>query len=140
MANIARQEANYEKLCTTIERTQRRWEKADKAAARLLKKLAALERQRSRARRRLDRVKAEAKAAALHPEPELPKPELPKDGGIPEFLDRSKKLQALPNPRTKEKKAERRAVEKEVREAELRGKRRKMPLSGKDALKAIHSN
>jgi predicted nucleic acid-binding Zn-ribbon protein len=139
MANIARQEANYEKLCTTIERTQRRWEKADKAAARLLKKVAALERQRSRARRRLDRAKAEAQSAALHPEPELPKPES-KDNGIPEFLDRSKKLQALPDPRTKEKKAERRAVEKEVKEAELRGKRRKMPLSGKDALKAIHSN
>jgi hypothetical protein len=156
MANIARQEANYEKLCTTIERTQRRWEKTDKAAARLLKKLAALERQRSRARRRLDRAKAEAQAAALHPDPEPAKqPTLSEScnaivsgmiqgqsfeesAGIPEFLDRSKKLNALPDPKTKEKKAERRAVEKEIREAELTGKRRKLPLSGKDALKAIH--
>jgi hypothetical protein len=135
MANIARQEANYEKLCTIIERTQRRWEKNDKAAARLLKKLAGLERQRSRARRRLDR-KAEAQAGALHPEPELPKPELKGDGlDIPKSLDR--RLNALPNPRTKEKKAERRIIEKEVKKAELTGKRRKIPLQGKDALKAI---
>jgi hypothetical protein len=61
--------------------------------------------------------------------------EAAKDDGIPTFLRRD--LNALPDPRTKEKKAERRAVEKEKREAELTGKRRKMPLSGKEALKAI---
>jgi hypothetical protein len=46
-------------------------------------------------------------------------------------------LNALPDPRTKEKRAERRAVEKEKRDAELTGKRRKMPLTGKAALAAI---
>ena len=59
------------------------------------------------------------------------------DNGIPDFLDRNKQLQTLPDPKTKEKKAERKAVEKEVRHAELTGKRRKMPLSGKAALDAI---
>jgi hypothetical protein len=39
--------------------------------------------------------------------------------------------------RSKEKNAERRAIEKEMRQAELTGKRRKMPLSGKAALQAI---
>jgi hypothetical protein len=58
-----------------------------------------------------------------------------KDDGIPPSLRR---LQALPDPRTKEKKAERRAVEREVREAEITGKRRKLPLTGKAALDAIH--
>jgi hypothetical protein len=63
-------------------------------------------------------------------------PDKPKDDGldIPKALDRRN---AMADPRTKEKKAERRAVAKEVKEAELRGQRRKMPLSGKDALKAI---
>ena len=61
----------------------------------------------------------------------------PVDDGldIPKDLDR--RLNGLSDPRTKEKKAERRAVEKEVREAELTGKRRKMPLSGKAAMEAI---
>jgi hypothetical protein len=60
-----------------------------------------------------------------------------KDDGIPEVLRRTQKLQAMADPRTKEKKAERREVEKEVRDAELTGKRRKMPLAGKEALAAL---
>jgi hypothetical protein len=64
----------------------------------------------------------------------------PKDDDldIPKSLDR--RLNALPNPRTKEKKAERRAVEKERLDAELTGKRRKMPPSGKAALSAINAD
>jgi len=76
------------------------------------------------------------------------------DGGIPEFLRRgqaaqdavdaevdkaNRRLQAMADPRTKEKRAERRAVEREKREADLRGKTRKMPLTGKAALDAIKS-
>jgi hypothetical protein len=55
--------------------------------------------------------------------------------GIPPFLRR---LQAMPDPRTKERKAERRTVEREVLDAEITGKRRKLPLTGKAALDAIH--
>jgi hypothetical protein len=65
-----------------------------------------------------------------------------KDDGldIPAELDRSRKLQAMPDPKTKDKKRERRAIEKEVRQAELTGKRRRMPLTGKDALAAIRKS
>jgi hypothetical protein len=64
------------------------------------------------------------------------------DDGVPQFLQdaaakRNRKLQTLPDPKTKEKKAERKVIEKEVRQAELTGKRRKMPLAGKEALAKI---
>jgi hypothetical protein len=63
---------------------------------------------------------------------------------VPEWMkadaaerDRNRKLQAMANPMTKEKKAERKAIEREVKQAELTGKRRKMPLTGKAALAAL---
>lgn len=56
---------------------------------------------------------------------------------IPPALDRNRKLQAMADPRSKEKKAEYRAVERERREADLTGKRRKMPLTGKAAIEHI---
>jgi len=56
---------------------------------------------------------------------------------IPESLRRNRRLQTLPDPKTKEKKAERRVVEKQVRDAELSGKRRQMPKSGKAAIEHI---
>jgi hypothetical protein len=68
-----------------------------------------------------------------------PKPEAKADDGIPAFLRRTQELQAMANPRTKEKKAERRAVEREKREAELTGKRRKLPPTGKAAFEAIRT-
>lgn len=64
-------------------------------------------------------------------------PPAPVDDGIPDALWRTKRLAALPDPRGKEKKAERHAAAKEVRAAELAGKRRKLPPSGNDALRAI---
>jgi hypothetical protein len=66
----------------------------------------------------------------------------PADDGldIPAVLDRNRQLQSLPDPRTKEKNAERRIVEKQKREAELTGKTRKMPLTGKAALDAIRDS
>jgi hypothetical protein len=74
-------------------------------------------------------------------------------GGIPTFLRRgqaaqaaadaaiseaARKLAALPDPRAPERKAVRKEVEKQVREAELTGKRRKLPLTGKQALAEIN--
>jgi hypothetical protein len=74
------------------------------------------------------------------------------DGGIPTFLRRgqaaqaaadaaiseaARKLAALPDPRAPERKAVRKEVEKQVRQAELTGKRRKLPLTGKQALAEI---
>jgi hypothetical protein len=59
---------------------------------------------------------------------------MPDDGlDIPPELDRNRKLQAMADPKTKEKKAERRVVEKEHREAELRGQKRKWPATGRAA-------
>jgi hypothetical protein len=57
-----------------------------------------------------------------------------------DLLVRNRKLQAMADPKTKEKKAERRAIEKEKRDADLRGKTRRMPLTGKAALDAIRES
>jgi hypothetical protein len=51
-----RREKRYQKLCATIERTQRRLDKADKTVSRCIKQLVKLERQR----RRLEKARAEA--------------------------------------------------------------------------------
>src|SRR5215831_16223593 len=118
----------------------RRWHMRLTRAANMVRKL---EQQRQRLGKQLHwpagRFLAEpvtTQAAKHEPAPSpMPSP-APAGGGsdgIPEFLRRTeatKRLGALPDPRTKEKKAERRAVEQEVRQAELTGKRRKMPLSG----------
>jgi len=73
--------------------------------------------------------------------PVMTKPSEQNDGlDVPEYLDRSRRLQTLPDPKTKEKKAERRAVEREVQQADLTGKRRKMPLTGKAAFDAIRDS
>ncbi|PWT72139.1 MAG: hypothetical protein C5B60_09935 [Chloroflexi bacterium] len=83
-----------------------------------------------------------AEAAVQAAAPEVTQTATSKDDGldIPEWMLRNRQLQTLPDPKTKEKKAERKAIEAEMRQAELTGKRRKMPLSGKDALAAIRKN
>src|SRR5262245_1875284 len=100
--------------------------------ARALTAIKKLEVQRARLQRQL------VVAPWIEQKPE-PKATADCDDGldIPPMLDRNRQLQTLPDPRTKEKRAERRAIEREKREAELTGKRRKMPLSGKAALDAI---
>jgi hypothetical protein len=159
-------QARYEKLCTTIERWQRKLDRADRTVHRSVKMLTKLERQRTRVQRAMaaqsrqsadDLVKTQAEsipAATSAPTPTLSescdaivsamvqgKTFEEADGlAIPPVLDRTRKLQAMADPRTKEKKAERRAVEKELRNAELTGKRRKMPLQGKEALAVINRN
>lgn len=144
-----------EKLNRSIER----WERKQEAAVIMLRKsaeeLLKLRRQRKRSLER-ETAKAIAERPAV-PLSELHTTEIgkanreswnqipavakaePKDDGldIPEILDRNRKLQAMADPKSKEKKAQRKEVEKQKREAELTGKRRKMPLSGKDALRTI---
>jgi hypothetical protein len=66
---MARREANYQKLCTTIERTQRKLEKADRTVTRCIKLLAKLERQRRRAQKQM------AEPPKVEPKPEHPKVE-----------------------------------------------------------------
>jgi uncharacterized sporulation protein YeaH/YhbH (DUF444 family) len=78
--------------------------------------------------------------------------DLDEHGGIPTFLRRgqaaqaaadavlsetSRKLAALPDPKAPELKATRKIVEQQKREAELTGKRRKVPLCGQAAIDAI---
>lgn len=68
----ARREKRYQNLLTTIERTQRRLDKADKTARRLLRSLAKLEQQR----RRLEKARrAPAPMPQSEPEPEHPRVE-----------------------------------------------------------------
>jgi hypothetical protein len=66
---MARREANYQKLCTTIERTQRKLEKADRTVTRSVKLLTKLERQRRRAQKQM------AEPLTVEPKPEHPKVE-----------------------------------------------------------------
>jgi len=90
---------------------------------------------------RLDRKLAGPATAAPEPVPQsvapAPIPTPPRqldDDPIPTFLDRRN---LMADPKTKEKNAERRAVEREKREAKLRGQTKRMPLSGRAALDAI---
>jgi len=84
---------------------------------------------------------------------EVERGDLDKHGGIPTFLRRgqaaqaaadaaiseaARKLGALPDPKAPERKAVRKEVEQQVRQAELTGKRRKLPLTGKQALAEIN--
>jgi hypothetical protein len=227
-----RRTARYEKLCTTIERTQRRFEKYDRLAKRALKSLATLERQRTRMRKAMAKAdttaaddligstvpqpEARVETTPAKPEPAVPvistddpdlvqkvqaaldagrpddrptaapgyrltgrwfQPDAPtptpapasKDDGLelPGFLDQRDKTKAAPTPtppatsemtgeekdalaraeitaqrtakeKTKrERRATKRKIDAEVRDADLTGQRRRMPLQGKDALAAI---
>lgn len=137
-----RRQARYEQLCVTIERTQRKFEKADRVVKRSLAALAKLERKRIREQKALKALAATLADALVATQVESPaEPMLSEGDGldVPSFLrrDSNNKLAAMPDPRTKEKKAERRAVAREVLEAELTGKRRKMPLAGRAASAAL---
>jgi hypothetical protein len=134
-----------EKLNRAIERWQAKQEGAVIMLRKSAEQLAKLHRQRRRMLK-TGQTPAEARATARLDIDQIPAVQAiiaeampPQDDGldIPSALDRTRKLQAMPDPRAKEKKAERKAVEKEKREAELTGKRRKMPLSGKTAMEQI---
>jgi hypothetical protein len=156
---VSRLEARREQLLVVIERARRRFEKHDKGQRRALKDLANYERESRRLDKRIAQAKSETADELVMSAAPPPKPKVEDvteiteltsaggfgidlDDGVPQFLkdaaaERARKLNALPDPKTKEKKAERRAVEKEKREAELRGKRRKFPLTGRAALDQI---
>lgn len=151
-----------EKLNRAIERWQMKQEAAVIMLRRSAEDLAKLHRKRRRmlreatptelsspVMRALD--KAIPKPAAI---PSATQVESPKDDGldIPAWMRRgqatqqavdatiseaSKRLAALPNPNAPEKRAVRRKVERQKLDAELTGKRRKMPLAGKEALRKI---
>jgi hypothetical protein len=130
---MTRIEQNFNRLCTKLKNRER-----------ILRMLARNETQiaRLRASLRCRPAKPETQVGLQTKLPDDPRayglPAEADDGlKVPEFLDRNKKLQAMSDPRTKEKKAERKAVAREKLEAELTGKRRKMPLAGKAALDAI---
>lgn len=139
---MADMKTKHTQVCAKIKRWRTRLKRAVTAVDKL-------ERQRERLERRMGEPPAPANPAprkqpaatepAPAPEAEAqPAPAGEIDTGIPTFLQRdSKRLAALPDPRTREKKAERRVVEKQKLERELTGKTRKMPLAGKDALAAI---
>ena len=56
------------------------------------------------------------------------------DDPIPTFLDRRN---LIADPKTKDRNAERRSIEKEKRDAKLTGATKRMPLTGKAALEHI---
>jgi len=144
-----------------VNRDIARWEAKQEAAVIMLRKSAEeLVRLRRWRKRELARETKRALATPKPPEPTLTdgldipaslardnepvaRPGLAPQGGARLGCagqgkeDRARRLQTLPDPRSPEKRAERRAVEKEVRQAELTGKRRKMPLSGAAAVKHI---
>ena len=164
---LSRLEARHEQLSVIIERAQRRFEKHDKGARRAIKDLAQHERSRRRLDKAIAKAKAEAADDLINPGiVEIPADQFDKpfevpdktfdttppkevletvtkaiDDGpdVPAILDRTRKLQAMAAPKSKEKRDERRVVEKEKLQRELTGKRRKMPPTGKAALDAIKS-
>lgn len=143
-----------------LNRAIERWERKQDAAVVMLRKSAEeLLKLRRKRKRTLEKNTADFLAKRKATQPESPPSCAPaqndvtsSDGGIPAFLRRgqaaqaaadtaideaTRKLGALPDPRSKERKAQRREVEREVRQAEITGKRRRMPLQGKAALDAI---
>lgn len=60
-----RQVARYEKLCVTIERWQRRLDKADRTVQRAVRMITKLERQRKRAKAKLDGAEVAAANSAV---------------------------------------------------------------------------
>ena len=162
-----RREARYEKLLTTIERAQRKMEKADRTVTRCVKLLAKLERQR----RRMQKAMAQARAAAADelvttaapvpapvqeeaPPPIVAAPAPADELEIPTYLRRTadgnakdaaaraeiEAAQAAEKKRKAERAAAKRSIKKQVLDAELTGQRRKMPLTGRAALAAIKAD
>jgi hypothetical protein len=122
------------------EASLKRWRSRLKRAFTMVEKL---ERKLDRERKRAARPVSPAVAPARNDVPQTVAATVSAgcDDGldIPIYLDRNRKLQALPDPKTKERKAQRREVEKQKRQAEITGKRRKMPLTDKAALEAINN-
>lgn len=112
-------------------------------------KLRSLRRAIARSSKRLDTMRANAPQQIAPPAPKAEAPayvhgaslaskidDVLHDDPIPVFLDRRN---LMADPKTNDKKAERKAVEKEKLDAKLTGKLKKMPLTGKAALDAIRA-
>ena len=137
---------------TTSTVVRRRLDDARKADARLynlrdslIERLAKVDgrlKANRRAIARLDKrlkAKVEVELLATAAPPPLPAdPVKPADDGfeIPALLDRRN---LLPDPKTKDRKAERKAIEKEKLDAKLTGKTKRMPLTGRAALDSIRA-
>lgn len=136
------------------------WENKQEGAVLMLRKsaemLVKLRRKRQRMLVRATDVRAAdelvASAMSVPPKPTRSESNIPADpvtDDIPGFLQRGLQAQAAVNEiiaeqeAEKKRKAERRIkklkIGQEVKQAELTGQRRRMPLSGKDALAAIRA-
>jgi len=135
-------ERRYHQALAALERSRKRREDLIKSLVRCELLIPKLERKA----RRLG-APPKVKASQPEPAPVLPtiEPEVAADG-IPDFLRRSaddeaaaeiRAQQDAEKKRKAERSAEKRKINAEVRHAELTGKRRKMPLSGREALAAI---
>lgn len=157
-------EAQREAAIKTLVKTETALPSLRKQAKRLVDYLLAEELRALQPTPYLDEdLKLDEGAAAGRPDtapPSEPADSLKEDGlDIPSYLKRAtpagmvsdgpddadardynRRLAAMADPRTPEKKAERKVVAQEIRHAELTGKRRKMPLSGKAALDAIRDS
>jgi hypothetical protein len=99
--------------------------KLDRLRKLLARQTKALAKARSVPQRGPQPMAPPAAAAAAAPTPEE---------DIPTFLDRRN---LMADPKTKDRNAERRVIEKEKRDAKLTGKLKQMPLTGKAALEHI---
>lgn len=145
-----------------LNRTISQWEHRQDLATKMLHKsadmLLKLRRQRRRMLERLTTVESKAADDLVASTIETPVVEQPKSAepgpaiaeeDIPDFLERTGKEkdaaarqeieaeQAALKKRKAERRIEKLKIGQETKEAELTGKRRKMPLTGKEALAAI---
>jgi hypothetical protein len=128
------QERRHRKASNSIAHTVAQRDEAIARLVRLESRLKLLRKQQAR----LERIMAAPpKPAPVHPDTApaeaAPSPP-PGDEPIPTFLDRRN---LIADPKTKDRNAERRAIEKEKRDAKLTGELKKMPLSGRAALAKI---
>jgi len=121
---------NYETEIENVELAIRRWQSRLQRAMTALKKL-------ELRRRRLERRRLDNSFKLSDPAKEVL-------DDIPAFLQRDREAaemvraeQDVDRKRKAERSAEKREIVREVRDAELTGKRRKMPLSGRAALEAL---
>jgi hypothetical protein len=131
------QERRHRKASNSIAHTVAQRDEAIARLVRLESRLKLLRKQQQR----LERIMA----APPKPAPGLHCPDTataeaaPSPAGdepIPTFLDRRN---LIADPKTKDRNAERRAIEKEKRDAKLTGELKKMPLSGRAALAKINA-
>jgi hypothetical protein len=129
------QERRHRKASNSIAHTVAQRDEAIARLVRLESRLKLLRKQQAR----LERIMAAPpKPAPVQPDtaPAEAAPSPAGDEPIPTFLDRRN---LIADPKTKDRNAERRAIEKEKRDAKLTGELKKMPLTGRAALAKINA-